>query len=444
MVGESTPQSVRVRFSAYIDELREFFQSRGVAFGNAQDLPLFAQSLAADGAFAEEMSSMVRSIVYREDERLGRGELLEIVSVAVGGPAMENAAQEMQSSVRQIFLFLHGALRNREFGMQETPVLDEGTPVTASDILATTPPEPAVVGVEAVLPARPVAGDGRMTQAAYAAKPHADRGMHLRAAEMAAASAGFREKEAEAAEPPPRRAFRWVVPALALLIVLLAVGFYLSQRSPGAGFGTVRGGMMAGQSALQSVGCVAPMGAGVTRDSLLPRVQWAHHLMDEGLDDEALPAVREVARMDPGYPGIRMDESQVLLHLKRPDDAREAIDNQINVADCLARLPAAELDNYCAAQYAPEMERSCRPQLTHLRQASQMQAALVHIQLGHAIGDASSREAISELTRGAQPSRTAPSARPRRTEPLPPAREGDTASPALRSSDGTRSGRRPE
>src|SRR5579875_1314156 len=113
MVEATKLGSTSVRFAAYIEELREFFSTRAVRFGSPEDLVPFAERVTEPGAFQDEMGSMVRSIVFREDEALGRGELLDRVAVAVGGPEVETAAQEMRASVRQVFVFVNGALRQR-------------------------------------------------------------------------------------------------------------------------------------------------------------------------------------------------------------------------------------------------------------------------------------------------------------------------------------------
>ena len=80
-----------------------------------------------------------------------------------------------------------------------------------------------------------------------------------------------------------------------------------------------------------------------------------------------------------------MDESDALLHLKRPEDARDAIDAQIAMSQCLDRLPRAALAQYCRTQYALPASGGgeCQQQMAHIRQAAELQAALVHLELGH-------------------------------------------------------------
>src|SRR5579875_1986511 len=104
MVGQSKTEGVRHRYSEYVGELQEFFSSRGVPFGKPEDLGAFARHMAEDDSFLEEMGSMVRSVMYQADERLGRGELLELVTIAVGGPDVDVATGDLQAAIRQIFL----------------------------------------------------------------------------------------------------------------------------------------------------------------------------------------------------------------------------------------------------------------------------------------------------------------------------------------------------
>ncbi len=155
-----------------------------------------------------------------------------------------------------------------------------------------------------------------------------------------------------------------------------------------------------------------------------------------------MPELRSVARLDPGYPGINLDQSDALLQLKRPEDAREAVDAQLGISECLAKLPGPALDAYCGAEFSASTVGGCRPQLAHIRQAAELQAALVHLELGHrAAPESGGTEAsLTESTTTTTPSKaeakprlsrepaeSSPAAQVRRPAPLPPASEGDSA-----------------
>ena len=124
-----------------------------------------------------------------------------------------------------------------------------------------------------------------------------------------------------------------------------------------------------------SSACVAPMTAETSRAALEERSRWAHRLLDQKLYEVALPEFQEIARLDPGFPGVNLDESEALLHLKRLDEAQVTADAQIGNSECLARLPSTSLESYCSAQYATSSTAGCRPQLAHLREAAQLQSA---------------------------------------------------------------------
>jgi hypothetical protein len=70
----------------HIEEFHEFFRSRGVSFGSAGDLPPFAERLAADVSFRDDVASLVRTVIYRQRDGLSRLELVELVTTAVVGP----------------------------------------------------------------------------------------------------------------------------------------------------------------------------------------------------------------------------------------------------------------------------------------------------------------------------------------------------------------------
>ena len=450
MVGETKPDSVSTRFGPYLGELREFFTSRQVRFGNPEDLIAFAERAAELGPFQDEMGSMVRSIMYREHELLGRGELVQLLAVAVGGPEVEGAAQTMQGAVRQLFLFVNGALRQRRTSFPEDAAAEDArneAPVTAGDILATSagreqparvPASPRSSRLEPEAPPE--------VAAARAESEPGSTGMLFRAVSMAADQPSGRLSGLSSDMPSDlelhrraRRVPQWLVPAIAAGLAVAGVGLYAGTHVLGHRDGAARlaGVLGPAPSQARAEACVAPMAAGVSRSGIEERSRWAHTLLDQQLYEVALPELQEIARLDPGYPGIKLDESQTLLQLKKPEEAREAVDAQIAVSECLAKQPRPVLEAYCSDQYPESTRAGCLPQLTHLREGAQLQAALVHLELGHRMAaDGSAEAALAELTKepDAAPvrSRPAPVApKARRVLPLPPATEGDADEPPM-------------
>lgn len=474
MVEGAKPESISQRFGAYIDELREFFATRGLSYGQPADLSAFAAQVAEPGAFQDEMGSMVRTIVYREDDHMGRSELLELVTVAVGGPEVQGGAEHgQQSAVRQIFMFVNAALRQRQESM---PEMDEEPeePLVAGDFLSPhpRPMEPVVAPAPPRMPSSPplrneppAARQSSAQQPAYpsyaqpmweplpqpaqelsrqpVARSRSREDMLSRAMALAADEHQHVSAEDRTSRETLRQ--RWIVPVIAGGLAVIGVGVYLTK--PGTHAPNLRKDVVASEQSPAAVigpSCVAEMAAGTSRSALEERSRWARNLLNEGLYGSALPELREIARLDPGFPGVKLDESDALLHLKRPDDAREAVDAQIATSECLARLSMPALDAYCGVQFPAANVGSCRPQLAHIRQQAELQAAMVHLELGHQVepeGGASA--SLAELTRddatpahnGVKPEKPRAEAivtpREERGEPLPPATEGDAEGPAL-------------
>ncbi len=109
MLVSSRTDSLNARFDPYIGELRDFFASRTLPVGTPTSLIFLLDGLR-DPAFHEEMVSMVRSILYRE-ETLPRIELAEIIAVAAGGPQALDDAAESSQPMRAILAFVQEVAR---------------------------------------------------------------------------------------------------------------------------------------------------------------------------------------------------------------------------------------------------------------------------------------------------------------------------------------------
>ncbi len=303
MVEQSKSEKVSVRFGAYIEELREFFSSRGVKFGSPEDVVGFAERVGEPGPFQDEMGSLVRSILFRENETLGRGELLELVAVAVGGPEVETAAQEMHASVRQVFVFVNGALRQRQRMIPGEMTTPEEHPVTAGDILAAGTAARAEAEERALAGRVPENGffaGGDETRGTTAGRDPGsstpDRGgMLFKAVSMSEAeherlASGDPQEPDGPGGPGPRRP--WLIPTAAAVLLLLGAGAYLT-RVNGGHTGDNKGSMDAGgpqtKSSLVSAGaCVGSATKGVSQTGVQERARWAHNLLDQKLYEAAL------------------------------------------------------------------------------------------------------------------------------------------------------------
>lgn len=170
-------------------------------------------------------------------------------------------------------------------------------------------------------------------------------------------------------------------------------------------------GQPSGGAAAALAACVRPPKSRVVRGALNEKYRWARTLVDQKLFDAALPELRDIAAVDPGFPGINLDISDALVQLKQPAQAKQAIDVQTGISDCLAKLPTEALDVYCKTEFALSANESCEPQLDRLRQAAQLQATLVKQELG-----GSAKEPPVDVAEKAEP-RVIPVAAPRIARP---------------------------
>lgn len=198
----------------HIEDFREFFRSRGVSFGSADDLPPFVARVGADASFRDDMASLVRTAIYRERDGFSRLELVDLVAGAVGGPEVEQAEQpEIREAVRQVMAFVESVFRTRwnpgAPSESRTAGAEHAGPALV-DPSGDQPAEPAPVLVEE--PTREVVAEdaeaGQPEQSALQnhVQPHATTDLFYRAqvvagAEPAEAIAQERKLEKANAEP---------------------------------------------------------------------------------------------------------------------------------------------------------------------------------------------------------------------------------------------------
>ena len=166
MMPQTNTESLAVRLAPHLELLHDFFQSRGVIFGEADNIRAFAARLASPGSFYEDMSSMLRTIVFRENMGITRAELLDLLCIAVGGARYGQAHPAVDIEIGQMLVFVNVVLlsirkRTGEAGAEigesaPAPQSPEASPPTkeipSSDVPLSAP-ELAFAGHTAVIPA---------------------------------------------------------------------------------------------------------------------------------------------------------------------------------------------------------------------------------------------------------------------------------------------------
>lgn len=182
---------------------------------------------------------------------------------------------------------------------------------------------------------------------------------------------------------------RWITPIVITASVVIGAAAYLykpmishsASRQAQAPSATAESQEGISQSPIAR--CVGPVDLRISRSSLNEKYRWAHTLVEQKLYDAALPDLRYVATADPGFPGINLDVSDALLQLKQPEEATAAINSQLATSECLAKLSPEDVDAYCKSELPQSTTEGCRSQLAYIGRAAQLQAALVHLELGH-------------------------------------------------------------
>ena len=101
-------------FARHVEDLQEYFRSRGVSFGSAEDLRPFVERVESDASFRDDLASMMRAIIYRERDGLSRPELMELLATAATGAQADSAnSPETRAAVRKLMTFVEGVFRTR-------------------------------------------------------------------------------------------------------------------------------------------------------------------------------------------------------------------------------------------------------------------------------------------------------------------------------------------
>ncbi|MGI4829839.1 MAG: energy transducer TonB [Janthinobacterium lividum] len=112
MDSPSKFESLALRFAPYVGDLHEFFATSGMPFGSPEDLVPFAAGIAEPGSFRDDMCSIVRSIIYRENKTIPIVDLLQLLVVAAGGPRVDDTAADLHEPIRQLLSFVREVYRS--------------------------------------------------------------------------------------------------------------------------------------------------------------------------------------------------------------------------------------------------------------------------------------------------------------------------------------------
>lgn len=123
--------------------------------------------------------------------------------------------------------------------------------------------------------------------------------------------------------------------------------------------------------------CVGPMDPQASKASLDARHKWAESLLLKNHVDEAVTELRSIATLNPGYPAINFEISDALLKSKHPREARDAMKLQLEISECLATLPPADLQAYCNSEAEAIPEGGCAQALAKINQEAHYKAGLI-------------------------------------------------------------------
>jgi TonB family protein len=97
--------------------------------------------LQSDAGFHDEISSLVRTIIYQERDGLSWAELMELLAAAVGGPGLDDVtAPEVREAVHRMMAFVESVFRTRR-----NPGVESASPA-----VQVASPEPEVAAVPVV------------------------------------------------------------------------------------------------------------------------------------------------------------------------------------------------------------------------------------------------------------------------------------------------------
>jgi len=139
-LGPLSVESSVSGFGPHIEELHAFFKTRGVTFGSPEDLKPFMDRLDSDTSFRDEISSLVRTIIYQERDGLSWAELMELVAAAVGGAGLDDVTEpEVRECERRMMAFVESVFRTRRNPGATSVAVQVATPEPEVAAVATVP-----------------------------------------------------------------------------------------------------------------------------------------------------------------------------------------------------------------------------------------------------------------------------------------------------------------
>ncbi len=105
------------RFSEYVEELRKFSDTFGVAYGKPENLASFLKAFRTSDGFAADFGSMIRSVVFREHFKVSDSELLTLVALAWGGEPADEPPSEIDPLIDQVKVVLKEVMTRGAVGL---------------------------------------------------------------------------------------------------------------------------------------------------------------------------------------------------------------------------------------------------------------------------------------------------------------------------------------
>ena len=142
---ETSSDGSALPLQEHIELLHSFIRSRGVDTGTTEAVDALVARLGSPGAFRNDTSAMLRTVLYREHMQMQHAELLDVLCRAVGIPdakfrtgALEDSLHQLSNFVNTVMLSLNKRPFEAEILPQtHIPSREEQDPVS-------TPPEGAL------------------------------------------------------------------------------------------------------------------------------------------------------------------------------------------------------------------------------------------------------------------------------------------------------------
>jgi hypothetical protein len=184
----------------------------------------------------------------------------------------------------------------------------------------------------------------------------------------------------------------WLASIIVLALAVIGVMVYLARpRADETGNAPAKEAPTPAQAAPEPstppstlATCIGPMNSQTSKADLAARHKWADSLLLKSHTDAALAELRNIATLNPGYPAINLEISDALLKSKHASEAKDAINLQLEISECLSKLPAYDVQVYCESEWESVPQGGCVQALTEINQKSQYEAGLIDAGLARA------------------------------------------------------------